>query len=201
MPRAERQAAPAAVCLPVDYAYAEDHDGGVLGQILADGRVVDTHGGCVGFVQPDGSVRSAEGVRVGSARRGVAVRGADGGLAAVVSEQGYVKVAAGRGAAAVGPFDGELSEDGVLRSADGMVVGVAVSRAPVPQAVVRYAAGDGLCCLAVLLWPASLRVPGLCWLVECAIHCHTRNVPPCVPQRSPSTFSDTRQRPLVSPRL
>eukprot|EP00892_Ulva_mutabilis_P009077 jgi/Ulvmu1/6541/UM003_0175.1 len=139
----EQQAAPGAVCLPVDYAYAEDRDGGVLGQILADGRVVDAAGGCAGFVQPDGSVRSAEGVRVGSARRGVAVCGTNGKLAAVVSEQGYAKAVAGgaAGAAAAGAFEGELSADGVLRGSDGKVIGVAVARAPVPDAVVRDSAG------------------------------------------------------------
>lgn len=124
--------------MPVDCAYAEGRDGKVLGQILADGRVVDASCGVAGYVQPDGTVRSAGGVRVGSARRGLAVRGADGTLAAVVSEQGYVKVVGGDGGAAA--FEGEMSEDGVLRGADGKVLGVAVAPAPVPDAAVRCGA-------------------------------------------------------------
>lgn len=121
------------MCLPVDYAFAEGRDGDVLGQVLADGRVVDAAGTVAGFVQPDGTVRSADGVRVGSARRGVAVRSADGRLAAVVSEQGYVKGVDG-GAAMDGA---QMSADGVLRAADGKVLGVALAPAPVPDAVVR----------------------------------------------------------------
>lgn len=141
---AERQAATAAVCLPVDYTFAEDRDGGVLGQILADGRVMDASGAVAGFVQPDGSVRSAEGVRVGSSRRGVVVRGADGALAAVVSEQGFVKVMPRGGGATAAPFDGELSADGVLCSADGTILGAAVPSAPVPDSVVRCALSGGV---------------------------------------------------------
>lgn len=122
------------MCLPVDYAFAEGRDGDVLGQVLADGRVVDVTGAIAGFVQPDGTVRSADGVRVGSARRGAAVRGADGRLTAVVSEQGYVKAVGDGGDAVAGA---QMSADGVLRAADGKMLGAALAPAPVPDAVVR----------------------------------------------------------------
>jgi hypothetical protein len=124
----------AQLCLPQDFAYAMGPSGNVLGQVLADGRVVDSTGTCKAMMQPDGTVKTAEGLLVGAAARGMAIMDEEGRFIAVLNEQGFVKHVDGIA------FDGDIDMDekGLITTAEGDVVGVAVGAAPRANAAVRY---------------------------------------------------------------
>jgi hypothetical protein len=86
------------------------------------------------MMQPDGTVKTAEGLLVGAAARGMAIMDEEGRFIAVLNEQGFVKHVDGIA------FDGDIDMDekGLITTADGDVVGVAVGAAPRANAAVRY---------------------------------------------------------------
>jgi hypothetical protein len=121
------------VCLPPDFAYAIGPSGNVLGQVLADGRVIDSYGTSKAMLQPDGTVKTAKGVMVGAAARGMAIMDEEGHLVAVLNEQGFVKSVNGKA------FVGDMDDKGLLTTIEGDVYGFAVGAAPQANAAVRYA--------------------------------------------------------------
>lgn len=109
----------AQVCLPPDFAFALGLSGDVLGQVLTDGRVIDSHGNCKAMMQSDGTVKTSEGLLVGAAARGMAIMDPEGKLVAVLNEQGFVKTIKGKS------IDGDIDMDdtGLLTTAKGDAVG------------------------------------------------------------------------------
>lgn len=122
------------MCLPPDFAYALGPTGNVLGQVLADGRVMGTDGVCQAMMQPDGTVKTAEGLLVGAAARGMAVLDQEGNLVAVLNEQGFLKSCNSQ------PLDDDVGMDdtGLLTTSQGDVVGLAMGAAPRANVAVKY---------------------------------------------------------------